>query len=284
MKNILLPTDYSDQANNAFLYALSLANHLHVDLIVLYTYTPPILSAVHAGQPDLLSNVYIEIEQSRKDFSIRKNKELIKLAEEKQLNTSNITFIFENGSVLSSVKKLIDEFEISLVAMGIFGSTGMHTDYMGSNTVSVIKHIKLPVLAIPKEAKFTTIKNIAFTTLFKEKDLIPLKQIVEISTIVNAQVYCINVMNNTQDPSDALLQSDNWSKEFKNVKDLHFVLLEKTVSVEDTVNHFIKDNAIDVLAIVRRNRNFFDRLMNSSISNKLTFHAEIPIFVFHEVD
>jgi len=281
MKHILLPTDYSEHANNAFFYALHLANKFGVKLYVLFSYIPPVLSAVHAGQPEMLTTVYQEIENSRKDFSMRKNKELMQKAIEQNLNTTNVEFLFEHETVLGSVKSVIAEQEISLVVMGIHGASGFAGEFMGSNTTTVIRNVALPVLAIPLQAQFNPIQKIGFTTLFKEKDFHALEQIVEISSLVDAKVYCVNVKNEASNPSEVLLNAESWTKSFKE-NELNFVFLDKENSIEETVARFILNNDIDVLAIVRRNRNFFDRLMSSSLSTKLTFHSEIPIFVFHE--
>ena len=281
MKNILLPTDYSEHANNAFFYALNLANKFGVKLYVLFSYIPPVLSSFHAGQPDMLTTVYQEIENSRHDFAERKSKALLDLAATQNINTDNIQFLFEHGTVLGSVKKVIVNNEISLIVMGVHGVSGFNGEFMGSNTTTVIRNVLLPVLAIPLQAKYTSIRKIGFTTLFKDKDFDALQQIVEIGQLVQAKVYCINVRQEASDPSQILYHAENWTKTFER-SELEFVFLEKENSVEETVTRFVLENDIDVLAIVRRNRNFFDRLIGSSLSSKLTFHAEIPIFVFHE--
>jgi nucleotide-binding universal stress UspA family protein len=281
MKNILLPTDYSEHANNAFFYALNLANKFGVKLYVLFSYIPPVLSSFHAGQPDMLTTVYQEIENSRHDFVKRKSIDLLDLAAKQHLNTDNIQFLFEHGTVLGSVKKAITDNEISLIVMGVHGVSGFNGEFMGSNTTTVIRNIQLPVLAIPLQAKYTSIEKIGFTTLFKEKDFPALQQIVEISRLVHAKVYCVNVRQETSDPTQILYHAENWTKTFEQ-NELEFVFLEKENSVEETITRFVLKNDINVLAIVRRNRNFFDRLIGSSLSSKLTFHAEIPIFVFHE--
>lgn len=280
MKNILLPTDFSDYANNAFKYALHLANKFGVKIYVLYSYMPPVLSSVHAGQPEMLTTVYQEIESSKNEYAQRKFSQLLEEAKQENIETSNVYLLFEHGTVLSSVKKVIAEEDISLIVMGVHGA-GLSGEFMGSNTSLVIRNVHLPVLAIPQNASYMPIKKIGFTTLFKEKDLPALQQIVDIGTLVGAGIYCINVKDDNTDPATILLQTENWSKNFKD-KNLQFEFLHKVNSVEETVNKYIMDNKLDVLAIVRRNRNFFERLMSTSLSKKLTFHAEIPIFVFHE--
>lgn len=280
MRNILLPTDYSEYANNAFFYALNLANKFGVKLYVLYSYLPPILSSGHAGQPEMLTSVYQEIEASKHEYAKRKNQRLLVEAAQQQLDTTHVHFLFEPGTVLSTVKKVIAEYEISLVVMGVHGA-GASNQFMGSNTSLVIRNVTLPILAIPRHARYSSIKKIGFTTIFKDKDLDALVQIMDIGTLVGASVHCIHVKDDSVSPADVLLHSEKWSKHFKN-KNMSFEFLEKENSVEQTVNSYIIENKLDVLAIVRRNRNFFERLMSSSLSQKLTFHAEIPIFVFHE--
>lgn len=281
MKHILLPTDFSDTANNAFLYALQLANQLDVKLFVLYSYVPPILSSTHGGQPELLNSVYQEVELSKFDFFKKKVPLLHELAEQHQLDDSKLIFLFEQGTVVSSVKKVLAEEDIRLVVMGTHGVSGIHKQYVGTNTVAVIRNIQQPVLAIPEHATYSPIRHIAFTTLFREKDASALAEIIEISKSLHAKLTCVNVMSDAADPSDALLHADIWGKRFQD-EHLEFLFLEKKNSVEETVNKFIAENGIDLLAVVKRNRNFFDRLVSSSLSNKLAFHSETPILVFHE--
>ena len=62
MKKILFPTDFSETAQNAFLYALNLAHGLNAEILVLNSYEIPVISATNAGQPELLQEVYNTIE------------------------------------------------------------------------------------------------------------------------------------------------------------------------------------------------------------------------------
>ena len=44
MKKILFPTDFSEIADNAFLYALKMADYLGYEIIVLHAYELPIIN------------------------------------------------------------------------------------------------------------------------------------------------------------------------------------------------------------------------------------------------
>ena len=56
MKKILFPTDFSKTANHAFVYALEMAKFLEAELIVLHTYSLPVVS--YEGYPSYVLEVY----------------------------------------------------------------------------------------------------------------------------------------------------------------------------------------------------------------------------------
>ncbi len=281
MKSILIPTDFSKAANNAYLYALHLANNLKLRVYVLYAYMPPVLSATHGGQPEMLQSVYEEIELSKFD-TYKENVEKMKImAEENNLDYSNITFLFEEGGLVGSIKRLVEKEDIYAIVMGTTGASGISKSIIGTNTVDVIKNVHKPVLAIPEGANFKEVKKVAFTTLFRDKDKAALKEIVNISEKIPFETYCVNVMSNSNYVTDVLMQAEEWGKEFKENK-VDFVFLEENENIENTINTFITENNIDVMAVVKRNRSFFDRLIKSSVSNEFVFHSQIPVWVFHE--
>lgn len=281
MKHILFPTDFSDAANNAFLHALNLANQLDAKLFVLYSYATPVLSATHAGQPEMLADVYQQVELSKFDYFKKQAPGLHELAEKNNLDNSKLVFLFEEGTVVSSVRKVLKTEDIRMVVMGTYGASGFTEKFIGTNTVAVIQNIQQPVLAIPDGAKYKPIKKIVFTTLFRDKDIAALDEVVQMADLFGAEVYCTHVLDDAEDPRNALLYGEDWSRKFQS-KQLDFIFLEKKGNVENTINSFLKENNVDLLAIVKRNRSFFDRLVNSSLSNKFAFHSNTPILVFHE--
>lgn len=281
MKSILIPTDFSNTANNAYLYALHLANNLDLKVYVLFVHMPPILSAAHSGQPEMLQNVYEEIEWSKFE-SYKKNVALLReLAEVNNLNADNVIFLFEEGPLVGSIKRIIDKEDIYAVVMGTTGASGLSKTFIGSNTVDVIKNVEKPVLAIPAQAKFKPIEKVAFTTLFREKDKMALQEIITISQQIPFEIYCVNVLDDPNYVKDALMKADDWGNIYQKAN-LEFLFLEKNQTVENTINTFLAENNIDILTVVKRNRGFFDRLLNASLSNEFVFHSHIPTWVFHE--
>ena len=180
MKKILFPTDFSETANNAFIYALNLAASINAEIYALHTYEMPVLSTTSSGQPELLQNVYNSIELNHFDLYKAEVPKLRKLAEDIGKENINLTFLFEEGIMLTILKKIIKEETIDFIVMGTNGKSGIEKKLLGSNTVHVIEHIDIPILSVPKSAKFKRLNNFGFATMLRETDKPGLQQIIKI--------------------------------------------------------------------------------------------------------
>lgn len=280
MRAILFPTDFSELAKNAFIYAIHLAKSIDAKLYVLHTYEAPVLSSTHAGRPESLDIAYQNIEFARFE-SYQKNTPPLKVvAEEQGFDISNMIFLLEEGQLPSIIKKITQAERIHLIVMGTHGQSGFLSRMIGSNTVNVIKNVTTPVLAVPPHARFKGINRVVFSTLYREQDKKPLQEALIMADAVQAHTQIIHVIDN-QDSSVAKTQMEIWKTEFERYN-VEFKTLEKVENVENTITHYVLENDIDMLAVIKRNRSFFDRIFNASISNNLTFHSKIPIIIYHE--
>ncbi|WP_099367685.1 universal stress protein [Sphingobacterium sp. 1.A.4] len=280
MRAILFPTDFSETATNAFLYALNIAKSIDAKIYVLYTYLEPVLSATHGGQPELLGEVYQTIELNQFEIYKKKTQVLHDMAEEQGINDVELVFLFEKGPVASVVKKIVEREKIHLVVMGTHGESGFLSKVIGTNTVNVIRTIQNPVLAIPPHAKYKEIKRTVFTSLFRDKDKSAMKEMLIMAKAIGAKIDILHILHN-QNVSDVMLHTENWRHEFPQ-EEIEYILLDEVESIETTILNYIIENNVDILGIVKRNRSFFDRLFSSSVSNNLAFHSKVPILVFHE--
>jgi len=281
MKNILFPTDFSQTAENAYVYALTMAKSLNANLIVMHSYDLPVLSSLYAGKPEKVDNVYEQIElKNFEDFKAQGEK-LRKIAEDLELDSVNIRFVLEKGDLILNILEAISNENIDLLVMGTTGQSGFDKKFFGSNTVNTIKSVNIPILSIPPLAKYSKLKTIGFTTLFKESDKKPLEEILRIAQAYNAEVKCLHVTKDVSNP--ALLQTiDEWEKRYKNDK-LRIIMTKQTMpSMEEQISKFIENNNIDMLAMVKRNQGFFQSIFSSSLSLKLSTSLTTPILILKE--
>lgn len=275
MRKILFPTDFSETANNAFLYALSLAESQDAMVYVLHVYELPIINGgLSAG---LIQNVYDTVKLGQFENFKDNIPQLRKIADEHGLGHIPMKFILEEGNLLYILRETISEENIDFVVMGTKGNTGFEKMIFGSNTINAITSLKVPILSVPNHIEFKGIKNLGFTTVFNEKDKDALYYLCEVAMRHKAKIQCLHVSKDGKYNQKAL---DQWKEEFKD-EPIEFII-DVNPEPADAVLKFIEERKIDVLTVVSRNKGFFDKLFSPGFTKKIASKNKVPLFVFHE--
>ena len=276
MKKILLPTDFSEASDNAFIYALEMARILRAELVLLHTFDLPI--ADNQAIPVSYGLLYESIELKNFEHFKEYLPKLRELAA--QINIENIAMnhILMVGDLISNIEKVVTQENIDFVVMGSKGTSGWSEVFFGTNTGSVIKGVSVPVLCVPQEAKFVKIESIAFTTRYRKKDIDALHKVMIIAKRLHAKVKCLYVK--TPDSDVTQDEMKRWESHFEEEPIQFFVL--PSDHVEETIEDFLIDQGIDVLAMLTYKRNFFVSLFSHTLTQKLSFHLKTPILAMHE--
>jgi len=157
-KNILLPTDFSDNAWSAVVYALKLYANEYCTFYFLHS--------THI--PNSVSRTYITTHYVDKQRKVAERK-LTELKVQTEIANANANHTFKTlmseDELKTAVKKVVDENSIDMIVMGTKGTTDAIEFVMGSNTVKVIKKIKkCPILIVPDEYEFVEPKQITLPT------------------------------------------------------------------------------------------------------------------------
>jgi nucleotide-binding universal stress UspA family protein len=276
MKKILFPTDFSETANNAFVYALEMAKSLEAELIVLHVYDLPIVS--YEGYSPYVAEIYESLELNTFENFRDYVPSLRKIAEDHQLDSIKMSHVLEQGDLIPTIKELVKKEKINLIVMGTNGASGWGETFFGSNAGAVIEKVPMLSLSVPGKAKFDGIKKICFTTRFRTKDRWALKQVLEFAKKVGATVKCLYVKTFESDIDEAKV--NKWRTDFKD-EPVTFIVIPSD-DVKGTIYDFLSTENIDVLAMLTYKRNFLERLLNQSLTSKLSYHTEIPILALHE--
>lgn len=280
MSKILFPTDFSEPANNAFIYALNLAKATDAELFVLNCYEMVVLSTTSTGNPEMVQEMYQSIELNHFERFKEQVPLMRKTAEEHGLSDVKMTFLFEEGLLQGVIRKIIDEEGIDYIVMGTNGANSLEKKLLGSNTVNIMNKIDIPILSVPNEAKFSDskIKTIGFATMLRESDKKGIYAIAKIAEKLGADFKCLHVLRDEKSDYDEILNA--WVAEFAPLGVTFHTVLNR--DLEQSVFFFIDEYDIDVMCIVKRQMNFFEKLFSSSLSKKLAYHSYVPVFVLRE--
>ena len=151
MNTLLIPTDFSPIADNALQYAIDMAKKYQFDILLYNVVQLSTPDFSHLANVDDFSNIIEEVK--------KKMDEKVTLLQNLH---PEITFSceVETGLLIDCINDKCNQINPIAMLMGITGSgTGMDK-LIGSNAILAMKHIKHPVIIVPKDASFKSIENI----------------------------------------------------------------------------------------------------------------------------
>ena len=276
MKKILIPTDFSDTATNAFIHALEFAKIVKAELILLHTFEIPIYDSQFF--PENYALMYDSIELGKFEMFKDEIPKLKAIAAERNLENIVIKHRLRDGDLLYNLKNAVKEDQADFVIMGTTGVSDWTKFFLGSNTNSVISGVEVPVLCVPFDAKFKKIKTIGFTTRYREKDKNELRKVLNIAQKMDAKVKSLYVKTSDSDVDEITVKE--WELEFAN-ENVEFLVLPSD-EVKETILDFILYKDIDVLTTITHKKSFFESLFDSDFTKKITKEVSIPVLVMHE--
>src|SRR5690606_10689083 len=276
MIKILFPTDYSAAAENAFIYALQICKNYDSELLVLHSYSANSSSKNNAQK--ISENADLENKSGTSDLFKRQIEKMRELAVENNLGQVSLKFFMEEGELVQNILDLISKETISLIVMGTTGNSGFQNKILGSMTIGVINNVAVPVLSIPHLCKFVEIDAVGFTTIYDEEDALVLRKMIPYIQLANAYIYCVHVNKGRQVKTQEEIV--RWKDQFK--KDPVYFVEKNKDDIVKGIFDFIEENSIDMLSCVTRNKCLFQRVFESSLAEKLSYHKRIPLLTFHE--
>lgn len=263
---ILVPIDFSNYSINAFTYALGLANDIDAEITLFH--------AAHNKLPNNLNSM-ITVDDILLNES---NTELNNLSLNNRTNTK-VTILSKLGLANDLIADLCKKQDFDLIIMGTKGASAISKIIFGSITSSLIQKAKTPILAIPLDAKYESIKNIVVALDLKENYLKKLKLVSQIAIKRNAEVSVLNVKKQQQSNID-----DNVivsiEKSFNKVN--HSYSFIDNNNIIETISNFTKHNKTDLLAVINKKYSFIDLLFHKSISETLAMNIGMPLLIIKE--
>jgi nucleotide-binding universal stress UspA family protein len=278
--NILLPTDFSKNSWNAISYAIDFFEPLKCNFYLIHVNPIDTFMAGDSGYiptADQIDDIYIKP-------SKRKLRALLKEMSKNSKCNENHKFytLTDYGFLLDSIRKYVNEKTIDIIVIGTKGASGLKEYIVGSNTGDVITKVKCTTLVVPEQAKYTSIKEIAFPTDFNlSYDLRTLQPLTDILKTFKTKLRIVHIhkKDNTLN-TEELANKDLLTDYFEDYKpSFHFLTNKK---VEDAIQCFVESRSINMIVMVGKNLNYFQNILFHTKVEKITYHTDIPFLVLHE--
>lgn len=279
MRSVLIPTDFSDNALNAINYALEFFKY---EICVFYF--------MHAYQDDIYINEALltreTLDKATNMISQQSKKQLedvLKKVKEKHPNP-RFTYrtISSNNVLVDEADKIVDKENIDIIVMGTQGKTDDRKLTFGSHTLQVLKYVECPVLAIPRNYKYTQPKHALFPTNY----LIPykrreLKLLCEMLAPFRTKIDMLYVSKSNK---LSMRQEDNkaFVEETLCKNDTNFYTINKK-HVSEAINAYINDNEIDMLVMVNTRHSHLENILFQSSIDEISLNIGIPFLALQNI-
>ena len=279
MKNILIPTDFSENAWNAIKYGMGLFKKSKCTFYIIHI--NPI--EAHAGGEVAMYASQKILEQSLLKESLEKLQIVLNDIERLPFNTKhNFHTLAFYGFFTDLIKREVTNKQIDMIIMGTKGASGLKAVSMGSNTGNVMTKVKCPVLAVPENAKYQRPKEIAFPTDYHlSYDIKILTDLKDLALLHHSAVRFLYIskagekLTREQTKNQDIL-GDYFSE---TEHSFHKVTGEK---LETSVQCFTESRDVDMIVMVAKNLNFLQRILFRPTVEKISYHTSIPFLVLHE--
>jgi nucleotide-binding universal stress UspA family protein len=271
---ILIPTDFSVQAEYAFVLAKRIEEKIPLEIHFLHVLSvPDTVTLDQMGNVQTCGDIDAGFVEGQKEIALRKLKEL------RNQYGERIQTHLTLGKLTDGIIGFAKSQGFDLVVMGTKGSWGLQEKLSGSETQLVTRLSKVPVLSMMCDRSDLEIKNVLLVHDFTEsgnENIAVLKLLVK---AFDANVHLLQILDASTDESAIQAGMDRFATANG------FSQLEKHIisdrNVEEGVTHFNQVHNMDLVCIGTHGFTGINRFLHPSAPEKMVNHLFKPILTFH---
>lgn len=278
MKKILVPTDFSDYAREALIYAIELCKEFGEGEIV-FMNAYPLTSISPYVYDQLIDSIRKDISENTinklKDVWHKSSKGLLKG------NKVSVKFVGKEGTIVDSIVETAKKEKVDMIIMGTKGAGKIKRILFGSTASKVIEKAHCPVLAVPKFARYKKVNTILYVTECKRHELHNIEDLCKIAEVYKSSVHIVYITDKFKTIGKKELDTfkDEVLKK-SGIKKLHFEYIRSN-DIEDAVEVYIQLKKVSLIALTTKRSSIFKKIFNKGLARELSFHTKIPLLAYH---
>jgi len=281
VKNILIPTDFSENAQDALSYALAFE---HGEEVMFHIF--------HAVQPVMISADGVMVENITMTQDLVKNVNLnldaLKLFSKNYFEENNLSnFKIDTDALVGDTVKLIkqkaEDVNAEMIIMGTNGAGHSNFERLfGTVTTSLLNHATCPIILIPLGYKYKEIDNIIFSTNLMVDDSYSLWKAFNLIEPHTPLVRFLHVkQSDVSNHEKKLEEFKNYILDTSPAISTHFHV-ETGDDPEDIFENYAMKYEAEMIIMAKKRKNIYQRLVNPNLTrkvlNKLKF---VPLMIIN---
>lgn len=269
MKRILVPTDFSEHAEDALKVAAQIAKKNDSEIIVLH-----MLELPHQMNDAILGGASIPETML---FMKKANEMLDTISSRPYLDGIPLTEIVKMDKPIHGITQVSKDYDVDLIVMGSHGSSGVEELLIGSNTEKVVRNSEIPVLVIKKDISNFNVSNIVFASDFSAETKKPFEKLLNFTKFFESKIHLVTICTpNSFKPTHVIEKAmRDFIIEF-NITNYTTHIYNDT-NIEKGIINFANSINADIIGMCTHGRTGFAHFFNGSISEGLVNHAIRPV-------
>jgi len=280
MKKIIVPTDFSENAEKAYPIAASLALKYKAS-VLLYHISSNHLDLLGTITPGMIEeSVTAQFLESEQQELANVNAQLEALKTSSVFSGATIeTEIAELGSSEPAEKiiSFLNKKEHEIIVMGTEGANG----FSDSNAETVARHTTIPLITVKDEVESFNPKKIVWCTDYKTINQTLCNEVMSLKEKYDSDIdlLFINTPKNFKDT----VYTDREAKRIANrygLKDVNFVV-HNSHDVEKGVFEYVEKVNGEMIVLATQGLTGFSLFLYSSFTEDIINHSTVPVYSFN---
>jgi nucleotide-binding universal stress UspA family protein len=270
---ILIPTDFSVQAEFAYLMVKKLEEKTSIDIHFLHVLNvPDTVSMDSRGDIQTCGEIDVNFVVKQKEIAERKLENL------KVLYGNHINVHLVLGKTTDAILDFSDSHGFDLIVMGTKGASGIKEILSGSEAQIIARRSKIPLLSLMCDRSDLQIQNVLLVHNFSNPKKEGMGLMHKLIKAFNTKVHFLQITSGKVESELGIVESD--MKHFAELNGLinYECHLINDKDVENGVVHYNQINNMDIICIGTHGKG---SLFHQSATEKLINHLFKPIISFH---
>jgi nucleotide-binding universal stress UspA family protein len=272
MATIIVVTDFSQSAQNAFRYACAFsAASTNIELLLVNINSVPAsysgdgvaMAAISDSLENRIDKLKDEIEEVSGNFPAAK-----------------IKYKAPVGNYIKSLQELIEEEEAALIILGTPAAFGEVWSW-DVDTLRAMTELPIPVLAVPRDVAYKTIEQVSFASIPGNlHSASPIESIKKLVKYTGAKLHVISVVQPQQDEKKEQEAEAALRKQLAELDPVYHTINE--THIVQAIGKFVEEQHIDLLVVRPRKHGIWYNLFHKSYARELAKLNLIPVMALHD--
>ncbi|MBN1464433.1 universal stress protein [candidate division KSB1 bacterium] len=291
IKNILVPSDFSDTARHALANALAIAAMHQARITLLHVVT------VYDDDPYNPSQTFPDLDDYYDHLEERAGAQFAETISRNELKHIPIEYVIRRGfSPHEEILTYLSEKEIDFIALGTHSRKPLARFFLGSVAENIVHHASCPVLTVridDGDARVPVYKNILVPTDFSEQS----KRALTLATSLlqpDGALYVLHVVEEALQPAYFTVEGDAILQIMPKIRERSQAMLDDMIKecvpatvraealvkegrISTTIVEFAEEKQCDLIAMGTHGMNALGQIIIGSQANRVIRKAACPV-------